>query len=286
MAASYLDTAMNPHYHEARFSRVLDYLHTHYAQDLNLHRIAEEAALSPHHWHRIYRAVMGETIHVTLKRIRLHHAARLLTGSRKSIAEIARDVGYGGNAQSFARIFREQYGVKPQDYRHAQHTPYPERTPHRGHAYVVDIRDIAPMTVLSLDHHGDYMTIGHTFHRLYALLQLRGHPTDARSFGIYHDDPDAVPTQDLYAQVAIETDRTHSDAPLVRHSLFGGRYAVMRHQGSYAELEDAYRWFYRDWLLQSPYEIADAPPIEEYLNDVQTTAPENLLTDIYIPIQP
>lgn len=272
------------HYNEQRFARVLDYLHRHYAQEMDLHRIAQEAALSPYHWHRIYRAVMHETIHATLKRIRLQRAAWLLGNSGKSVADIAREVGYGGNTQSFARIFREHFGVKPEDYRTHAHVPYPERPHIRARAYPVQIMDIAPIQVVTLDHHGDYMEMGVTFHRLYALLQLRGHPVNARSFGIYHDDPHGKNTDELYAQAAVQTQAEHADAPLALTVIRGGRYAVLRHQGSYAELEHAYDWFYCDWLLASGEQIGDAPPFEEYLNDVQNTPPDQLLTDIYIPL--
>ena len=272
------------HYNEQRFARVLAYLQQNHAQDLDLHRIAEEAALSTYHWHRLYRAVMNETIHATLKRIRLQRAAWLLGNSGKNIADIARDVGYGGNPQSFRRIFREHYGCKPEEYRTRNQPPYPERPHIRAQPYPVTIRTIAPLHTLALDHHGDYMDIGATFHRLYALLQLRGHPVAARSFGIYHDDPHATPTAQLYAQAAMESDSAETQAPLVHCTIRGGRYAILRHQGSYAELEHAYDWFYRDWLLKSGEQIADAPPFEEYLNDPQTTPPEQLLTDIYIPL--
>ena len=276
---------MTPHrlYNEQRFARIIAYLHEHYAEKLDLNRIAEEACLSPYHWHRIYRGVLGETIHATLKRIRLQQAAWLLANSDKSVAAIAREVGYGGNAQSFSRIFRESHGASPEDYRTHSHLPYRERQAEKLAAYPVEIRTIAPMAVITLDHHGDYMQIGDTFHRLYSLLQLRGISCAARSFGIYHHCPHATPPEELFAQAAIAA----GDAvalPLQNATIRGGRYAVMRHQGSYAELDRAYDWFYRDWLLQSPYEIADAPPFEEYLNDVQTTAPQDLLTDIYIPL--
>lgn len=277
---------MHPHYNEQRFARVLAHLHRHYRDDLDLNRLAEAAHLSPYHWHRIYHAVMGETIHATLKRIRLHHAAWLLGNSNKSLADIARDVGYGGNAQSFARIFRDHYGISAQAYRQQAHAPYqPQRRP-SAPPHPVSIRHIDAIALLALDHQGDYMHIGDTFHRLYSLLHLRGH-TDARqlrSFGIYHHDPLVTPKDALYAQAAVALTLPEAASPLTATTIAAGRYAVMRHQGPYAELERAYHWFYQDWLLASPYQIADRPLVEEYLNDVQTTAPGDLLTDIYIPL--
>ena len=56
----------HPEYNEARFAKVLQYLHRHYRDEIDLARLADIACLSPCHWHRIYRAVMGETIAETL----------------------------------------------------------------------------------------------------------------------------------------------------------------------------------------------------------------------------
>jgi len=130
------------------------------------------------------------------------------------------------------------------------------------------------------------MNIGATFSHAESLLTLRGQlpAAQTRYFGIYYDDPDACPTTALRAEVAIYTGDAPVAAPFTRRLLPGGRYAVLHHRGAYAELHRAYDWLYRDWLLQSPYRLADAPCIEEYRNDWQTTPPQELLTDIWLPL--
>jgi AraC family transcriptional regulator len=45
-----------------RVERVLDYLSLRIDEALDIHRLAEEAFLSPHHFHRVYVAMMGETL--------------------------------------------------------------------------------------------------------------------------------------------------------------------------------------------------------------------------------
>ena len=276
----------HPEYNEARFAKVLQYLHRHYRDEIDLARLADIACLSPCHGHRIYRVVMGETIAETLKRIRLHHAAHQLLTTAKPLAEVARACGYGGNAQSFIRIFREAYGQHPQDYRARGGAPCPAPAPVETSAYPLEICDIAPLPVAILPHHGDYMNIGATFSHAESLLTLRGQlpVAQARYFGIYYDDPDACPAIALRAEVAIYTGDAPVAAPFTRQLLPGGRYAVLHHRGAYAELHRAYDWLYRDWLLQSPYRLADAPCIEEYCNDWQTTPPQELLTDIWLPL--
>ena len=53
--------------------------------------------------------------------------------------------------------------------------------------------------------------------------------------------------------------------------------------GPYADMRAAYQWLYGTWLLQSGREIADAPILEEYLNNPRDTPPTELLTDICLP---
>jgi AraC family transcriptional regulator len=43
-------------------------------------------------------------------------AKRLLRETKKSVVEVALDVGYG-NPSHFAQIFRRQTGLSPSDYR-------------------------------------------------------------------------------------------------------------------------------------------------------------------------
>ena len=45
--------------YEQRLQRVSAYIYDHLDEELDLDRLADIACLSPHHWHRIYRAVHG-----------------------------------------------------------------------------------------------------------------------------------------------------------------------------------------------------------------------------------
>ena len=65
----------------------------------------------------------------------------------------------------------------------------------------------------------------------------------------------------------------------------GGRDAVTLHVGPYAEHERPYRWLYGTWLEQSGEEAADAPCVEEYLNDTRTVPPTDLRTEIWLPLR-
>ena len=79
--------------------------------------------MSPHHFHRIYHAMQGETAADTVRRLRLHRAAVELITGELPVTRIARRAGYGSQ-EAFTRAFKTAYGVPPARYR-ASFVPSP-----------------------------------------------------------------------------------------------------------------------------------------------------------------
>lgn len=153
--------------------------------------------------------------------------------------------------------------------------------------YQATIREAPTLTVAALAHRGDYQEIPATFVRLVTkagALGLLGPGT--RSFGIYYDDPAATPPDALRADACLSVAHDWAaDGDLERREIRGGRYAVVRHVGPYAELGRAYTWLYGTWLAQSGEEAADAPCVEEYLNDARVVPAAELITEIWLPLR-
>jgi AraC family transcriptional regulator len=59
---------------------------------------------------------------------------------------------------------------------------------------------------------------------------------------------------------------------------------VITHFGPYAKLGETYTKLLGQWLPRSGRELHPTPCFEVYLNDPQSTEPEDLLTDIYAPL--
>ena len=273
--------------YEDRLNRVTAYIYEHLDDELDLQKLAEVACLSPYHWHRIYRAVRGETVAATVKRLRLHRAAGQLAQTSMPIREIAACSGYK-SLQSFTRTFGAVYGLPPAQYRkRGSHTQFETRATGKGTAmYDVTLKTLTPSTAVTIEHRGSYMEIGKAFDTLYGWLATRGHMSpDLKCVGIYYDDPDAVPEAELRARAGIISPK-HFDieAPLAHTPIAGGPYAVLRYKGPYAEIAGAYRWFFGEWLVNSTREAADAPVFEAYLNSPRDTKPTELLTDICLPL--
>jgi len=158
-----------------RIERVIAHIGEHLHDSLDLDRLAAVACFSPFHFHRIYRAMTGETAADTLRRLRLHHAAGELVQGQAPIAALARQAGYRSIA-AFTRAFGASYGISPSAYRRAGRLvpPSPAATETETAMYDVSVRELQPARLAALRHAGSYLEIGPTFERLFAWAIGRG----------------------------------------------------------------------------------------------------------------
>ena len=99
--------------------RTIDYIRMHYAESISLEGVAAILDITPEYLSTLFNRVMGENFSVFLKKFRISHAKRLLKGTDRKIYEIAQDVGYA-DPKYFNRVFKEETGVSPGDYRSLQ----------------------------------------------------------------------------------------------------------------------------------------------------------------------
>ncbi len=101
----------------SRINRVIDYVESHIDEELSLEKLAKVANFSRFHFHRIFRAITGETLNQFIQRVRLEKAAVLLiTNESTSITGIAFDCGFSGSSP-FSRAFRNHFNMSASQYR-------------------------------------------------------------------------------------------------------------------------------------------------------------------------
>ena len=270
-----------------RLSRVATYIYAHLDEPLDLEKLAEIACFSPFHFHRIYRAAMGETVAETVSRHRLQRAAMQLARGARPIADIARHAGYSSPA-AFSRAFRAAYGRPPAAFRAERLSSFtPVVTGSRGDpAMPVEIKNRQPMRIAAVPHRGPPKDIGRAFERVVAWAGPRG-ITLPPSVGValYLDDMSVVPPQDqrALAGLTVGADVVEDDVVTIAE-VPGGRHAVLLFKGPYAQLHQAYNELFT-WLPASGEEPADRPMFEVNLNDPRSTPPAELLTEICLPLK-
>lgn len=101
---------------ERRVTSALRRIEAQAHEQLALADLAREAAMSPYHFLRTFRAVVGITPYQFVLRSRLHRAAVRLRRSDASISTIAFDAGFN-DLSTFNRRFRRLMGASPRAYR-------------------------------------------------------------------------------------------------------------------------------------------------------------------------
>jgi AraC family transcriptional regulator len=99
-----------------RVNRAIDHVTRNLSEPLKLEEVARVACFSPYHFHRIFHAIVGETLHDFVKRVRLERAVYLMShGDRPTLTEVALACGFGSSSD-FSRSFRNHFGVSPRAF--------------------------------------------------------------------------------------------------------------------------------------------------------------------------
>ncbi|GLK87710.1 GlxA family transcriptional regulator [Pseudomonas turukhanskensis] len=95
---------------------LLNWMHKHQAEPMNLQRLAEHANCSPRTLLRRFRASTGITPNEYLQRLRISAAQAALRQPSRSLEQVAAQVGFGDRA-AFAKLFKQLCGETPGAYR-------------------------------------------------------------------------------------------------------------------------------------------------------------------------
>ncbi|AKU21691.1 GlxA family transcriptional regulator [Massilia sp. NR 4-1] len=98
------------------------WLPEHLAEDLNVQRLADRAAMSARHFARVFRRELGDTPAAYVQRLRLEQARWMLEDGSWSIERIAALCGFS-DAQLMRRALKRALGVSPGQYRSLHHAP-------------------------------------------------------------------------------------------------------------------------------------------------------------------
>ena len=271
-----------------RINKVVAYINNHLDETLDLKTLANEAALSDFHFHRIFKALKGEAIGGYITRLRLEATARLLRYTALTIEEIAFNIGYETPA-SLSKAFKKQYGISPTEYRTNKDTYIMKKeiiNPDLA-LKAPKIVTLEPKNLIYVALTGAYGSLdyGKAYEQLWAVIKAQKLFTKGiESICISYDDPKITETSLQRSEICLSIHKpAHPEGEVSCKTLAGGKYAVFFYQGSYSHLAAVDDVAMR-WVVESEYELRDEPLFEKYLNDARRTPEEKLKTEIYIPI--
>lgn len=307
-----------------RILRVLNYIDAHLAEPLPLERLAKIACFSPYHFHRVFAALMGETLNLYVRRRRVEIAAMLLRSpAQRSLTQIALSLGFS-SPSSFARAFRAHFGLSATAWREREERLHnrkigqairkigkadskdnPQAEVRASHLRSsspmnetnlvqaqVEVQTLPATEVVYLSHVGPFMGDSTLFARLFSRLEQW---TAARSLlnehthriVIAHDDPKVTDPDHLRISAALPIPPgTQAEGEFGITTLQAGCYAVARFQLPTAEIPKAWQSIKASWLPKSGYQ-ADGRPCYERIYCPASKSPEGLHDfEICFPVKP
>lgn len=283
---------MNDSYSD-RIDRIVEYLNEQVESTHSLQDLAKAAQISPFHFHRVYRAVTGETPAGTLRRLRIARALIMLKDTEKPITEIAFDVGYE-SSQAFSKAFRQLAGCSATEARANQQkleslVEELSGTPGRSTDCKLEVRlvSVEPFKVIAARHVGPPDGLFKAFGDLFNWAEKTGLLEDYRGiYGIPIDDPRGQSDQGPRFDCCFDFGpKAKSGKQYSQAFLGGGLYAVARHVGPYEGVDDKYDALFGSWLDSSHYLLRNSCSYNHYLVDPGTAPPEKWETDIYVPVK-
>lgn len=117
-------------------------------------------------------------------------------------------------------------------------------------------------------------------------LDLPGKNKKVKIYGIPYDNPCITPNEECRFDACITVSKK---VPVEKNiniqTIQGGKYAVFLHKGSCDTIGSLYHSVYRIWLPENSYNLRNLPAFQVYLNSPEKVELDNLLTEVYFPIE-
>lgn len=294
--------------YRTRVCRAMNYISRNFGENLLLEDIAKEASFSMFHFHRVFKAVVGETVAEFTRRIRLEAAAnRLISKPTQDITDIAFECGFS-SSQNFAKMFKNAYGITPSDFRKSKignkeskggnafglQAVYDPDTELRDSLHNerirkmnAEVKDMPEYNVAYVRKIGPYgpETCGVAFTELMQWAGPKGLIGQGAMLGVYWDNPEVTSPDKCRSDACIEVpEGTTPDNPVALQKIEGGSHAVCHFEVT----PDAFQKAWEDafaWLIQSGRECADRPCYELYHNNAEEHPDGKWIVDICIPLK-
>ena len=259
----------------ARVNEAQNFIRSNLAEDLRLDKVSQIAHSSPFHFHRIFKAISGETLATFTRRARLERAAYLMKSSpERNLSSIALEVGFPAVAE-FSRVFKRQYGISPSMWDRTSYLQTDPACSQNGSAHVGDRQEFE---VRIIRHNAcrlayvrmqtwfevEKLKVG--FEKLTRWLEERGIPwTDLELVGMSWDNYQTTPLDRIRYDLAFPVpDHIVGDHEIGVYALPAFQAAEVHCVGELGVVARAWDYLYDDWLANAAYEPKDLPAMKRF----------------------
>lgn len=306
-----------------RINKAFEYIERHLDQTIQLEDVAKASHFSSFHFHRIFHALVGETVNDYVSRKRMEKAAkRLAYKSELTVTDVAEAGGFSSSA-NFSKAFKLYFGVSPSDLRNSPFQNEQNELEEKGkfgklfskygkafnpeemysqfvtQSGVFDPDKLEEMLMkIKVEEHSEKLiaclrspngyemdSISATWDKIVNWAKNKG--IECRNqirYGICHDNPLITPVDKCCYDAAIELDSKIEVAPPYSKSVIpAGKYAIAYYKDIPDKISNFMTEICSQWLPSSGYEPDDYPPVFHYLNDSRKDGYVEM--DVYIKVK-
>lgn len=276
--------------YEKAVNKAVDYINSHLYESPDIKKLSAIAHLSEFHFHRIFKAIMGENVGEYIARLRLENIAQRLRMTKATLDKIALETGYA-TKHALSKAFKKHFGISPSSYRKLpQNVAFFDKKSDQSNILVEpEIRTVEAKKIVYVrivDWYGSPDSYTKAWKKLgqFAILHSLINNT-TEYIGLSFDDPTITKPEKCRFYACITTNKDiKPTGSFGVNTIEGGMYAVFLLKGSYSKLLDMYFNIYINWLPQSGYGLSNMYAFEKYLNNPNHVPEEKLLTEIYVPV--
>lgn len=283
--------------YQKRIYEAMNYISQCIEREVTLTEIANSASFSPFHFHRIFKAVVGENVAEFTRRLRVELAAnRLLAYPQKDVTSIALSCGFS-SSQNFAKIFRQRYNLTPTQYRKKNangfqnHSPFNDFKPikpgntEKKYLKQVTIQEMPESKAATVRRIGMFPeSCANGFVELLTWAKQKTIIGPCKLLALYWDNPDITPLEKCRFDCCLSLpDELEPSDPIFIQKVGGGIWAFCRFETGSDGFRKAWEESFQ-WLIESGYECRPLPCYEIYYNNGQEHPEGKWVFDIAIPL--
>ncbi|MGD9107619.1 MAG: AraC family transcriptional regulator [Gammaproteobacteria bacterium] len=237
-----------------RILKVLTYIEDHIQDEMTIAELAQAACYSDFHFQRVFRFIVGESVHQYVRRLRLEKAMGKLRYGSQSITDIALDANFETQS-AFAKAFKQCVGASPRSYRllYKELNMIENKFSDLPMIQPDEIKNVPDIPILFIRRTGNYDISAHDAWDAMKAFIKKNHLNEKRRYiSIGHDDPKITEDEKIRFDACIEDDQNiQITGEIARKIIPGGKYAIFTHQGSHEQIANTYDRIFLKWLPDS-----------------------------------
>ncbi|MCP4021607.1 MAG: helix-turn-helix domain-containing protein [Desulfobacteraceae bacterium] len=297
-----------PMEYKKRICQAMNFISRNLDRELALEEIAAAASFSMFHFHRIFKAVVGETVAGFTRRLRLETTAnQLVNFPDKDITTISMDCGFS-SSQNFAKAFRRHFGTTPTGYRKSKignkdskkENVFSIQAGYNPDTWVnrnidkeritslnVEIKKMPEYQVAYVRKLCNYDNKTHqkAYKELKRWANPRGYDESGIIFGLYWDNPDVTPQGKYRMDICISVPRgTVPEGQLGIQTIKGGLHAVCHVDIVTGDFQEPWDNTFQ-WIVDKGYELEDRPKYQIFRTTSADHPKGGWTVDICVPLK-